>query len=104
MNVALDLLFVLVLHWGIPGAAIATLIAQACSVVFCLMRIRRLPVLKLKKGDFYLWDEEQALLDRLYKDFSKVIVVINSCGPVSTREYAKAGAVLYPLYGGGNGV
>ena len=54
VNVALDLLFVLVLHWGIPGAAIATLIAQACSVVFCLMRIRRLPVLKLKKGDFRL--------------------------------------------------
>ena len=53
------------------------------------------------KGDFYLWDEEQVLLDRLYKDFEKVIVVINSCGPVSTREYDKANAVLYPLYGGG---
>ena len=54
-----------------------------------------------EKGDFYLWDEEQALLDRLYQDFDKVIVVINSCGPVSTREYDKANAVLYPLYGGG---
>ena len=53
------------------------------------------------KGDFYLWDEEQKLLDRLYKDFSKVIVVINSCGPVSTREYDQANAILYPLYGGG---
>ena len=53
------------------------------------------------KGDFYLWDEEQALLDRLYKDFEQVIVVLNSCGPVSTREYEKANAVLYPLYGGG---
>ena len=53
------------------------------------------------KGDFYLWDEEQELLDRLYQDFEKVVVVINSCGPVSTREYEKAGAVLYPLYGGG---
>ena len=53
------------------------------------------------KGDFYLWDEEQQLLDRLYKDFQKVVVVINSCGPVSTREYRDANAVLYPLYGGG---
>ena len=53
------------------------------------------------KGDFYLWDEEQVLLDRLYQDFDKVIVVINSCGPVSTREYDKANALLYPLYGGG---
>ena len=54
VNVALDLLFVLVFRWGIPGAAIATLIAQACSVVFCLMRIRCLPVLKLQKSDFRL--------------------------------------------------
>ena len=56
------------------------------------------------KGDFYLWDEEQALLDRLCKDYRKVIVVLNTCGPVSTEEYAnnpRVGAVLYPLYGGG---
>jgi len=54
-----------------------------------------------QKGDFYLWDEEEVLLDQLYRDFSKVIVVINSCGPVSTREYDRANAILYPLYGGG---
>ena len=53
------------------------------------------------KGDFYLWDEEQELLDRLYRDFEKVIVVLNTPGPVSTAEYDRAGAVLYPLYGGG---
>jgi beta-glucosidase len=54
-----------------------------------------------QKGDFYLWDNEQKLLERLYKDFHKVVVVINSCGPVSTREYGQADAILYPLYGGG---
>jgi len=56
------------------------------------------------KGDFYLWDEEQELLDRLCKDFARVVVVLNTCGPVSTVEYKennKIGAVLYPLYGGG---
>ena len=59
---------------------------------------------KGRKGDFYLWDEEQELLDRLCKDFEKVVVVLNTCGPVSTLEYKnndKIGAVLYPLYGGG---
>lgn len=35
-NIALDLLFVLVLGWGIVGAAVATLIAQILSSVFCL--------------------------------------------------------------------
>ena len=56
------------------------------------------------EGDFYLWKEEEALLDRLYKDFDKVVVVINSCGAVSTMEFKenpKVGAILYPLYGGG---
>jgi len=56
------------------------------------------------EGDFYLWDVEKKLLDRLCEDFAKVIVVINTCGPVSTVEYkdnAKVGAVLYPQYGGG---
>ena len=54
VNVVLDLLFVLVLHWGIPGAAIATLIAQASSAAFCLVRVCRLPILKLQKSDFRL--------------------------------------------------
>lgn len=55
------------------------------------------------KGDFYLWDEEQELLDRLCRDFEKVVVVLNVCGPVSTLEYknnSQIGAVLYPMFGG----
>ena len=55
------------------------------------------------KGNFYLDDDEIALLDRLTKDFSKVVVVLNVCGPVSTVEFRdndRIGAVLYPLYGG----
>ena len=56
------------------------------------------------KGDFYLWEEEQALLDRLCADFARVVVVLNVCGPVSTLEYKdnpKVGAVLNPMFGGG---
>lgn len=56
------------------------------------------------KGDFYLWDEEKELLDRLCADFEEVIVVLSTGGPVSTEEYKnnpKVGAVLYPLFGGG---
>ncbi|MBQ9983943.1 MAG: MATE family efflux transporter [Lachnospiraceae bacterium] len=34
-NIGLDLLFVAVFHWGIEGAAIATVIAQAISGVLC---------------------------------------------------------------------
>ncbi len=38
-NVVLDLLFVAVFDWGAAGAAVATVISQALSVVLCLIRM-----------------------------------------------------------------
>ena len=52
INVALDLIFVLVFHWGIAGAAVATVIAQVCSGIFCLVSILKLPVLAFSRSDF----------------------------------------------------
>ena len=55
-------------------------------------------------GDFYLWETEKKLLDRLCRDFEKVVVILNTCGPVSAVEFAendRIGAVLYPMYSGG---
>lgn len=51
-NIGLDLLFVLVFHWGIVGAAAATLIAQLVSSLFCLNQIRKIPFMKLEKKHF----------------------------------------------------
>ena len=42
LNVALDLLFVAVLPWGVAGAAIATVLTQGISVALCLLRMCRL--------------------------------------------------------------
>lgn len=53
-NIALDLLFVLVFHWGIAGAAAATLIAQGVSSVYCLIKIRRIEFMTLRKAHFDL--------------------------------------------------
>ena len=53
-NIALDLLFVLVFHWGIAGAAIATLIAQMISSLYCLWHIRKIDLLILKREHFKL--------------------------------------------------
>jgi Na+-driven multidrug efflux pump len=49
LNVLLDLLFVAVFHWGVTGAAVATNIAQAVSVViaWCYM-YRKYPVFRIK--------------------------------------------------------
>ena len=53
-NIVLDLLFVLVFRWGIAGAAIATLIAQGISSVYCLMKIRRIEFMRLQPSHFAL--------------------------------------------------
>ena len=41
LNVVLDLLFVVSFNWGIAGAAIATVISQAVSVILALIRLLR---------------------------------------------------------------
>ncbi len=41
VNVVLDLLFVAGFHWGVSGAALATVIAQGLSVLLCLVRMCR---------------------------------------------------------------
>jgi len=53
-NIILDLLFVLVLHWGIAGAAIATLIAQGISSIYCLLKIKKIEFLTIHKSHFAL--------------------------------------------------
>lgn len=55
LNAGLVVLFVAVLHLGVGGAAAATVVAQAVSVVLCLVLIqRRMPVLKLTRADWRL--------------------------------------------------
>lgn len=51
-NIGLDLLFVLVFKWGIFGAAIASIIAQAVSFVYCIFQIRKIECVKIVKEDF----------------------------------------------------
>lgn len=53
-NIGLDILFVLVFHLGIAGAAAATLIAQLVSAFFCIYHIRKIEMLSFRKSDFRL--------------------------------------------------
>lgn len=52
MNIGLDMLFVLVFHWGVFGAAIASVAAQLFSFLFCLARIRKVEYVRFEKGDW----------------------------------------------------
>lgn len=53
-NIGLDLLFVLVFGWGVEGAAVATILAQILSAVYCILAIRKIELLKLKHSDLKL--------------------------------------------------
>lgn len=53
-NIGLDLLFVLGFHWGIAGAAVASLIAQSISSVYCFRKIRKIEFMALKRSHFTL--------------------------------------------------
>ena len=50
-NIALDFWFVKDLHWGVRGAAAATIIAQCLAAGCCILRLRRVEVLRLKRED-----------------------------------------------------
>ena len=55
LNIGLDLFFVCVLHWGVEGAAFATVLAQATSALLCIGYIaRKYPVLHPVRADFRL--------------------------------------------------
>ncbi|MDE6969700.1 MAG: MATE family efflux transporter, partial [Eubacterium sp.] len=54
INIGLDLLFVPVLHMGVFGAAAATVLAQLCSSLFCLVKITRIDILKFQREDYAL--------------------------------------------------
>ncbi len=52
LNIGLDLLFVFVFHLGIFGAALASVISQLISFLYCLLVLRGFSVLALTKATF----------------------------------------------------
>ena len=53
LNVGLDLLFILSFHWGVAGAAIATVLAQLISTIGCFIyAFSTYPELRVHKPDF----------------------------------------------------
>lgn len=59
VNIVLDLVFVMVFHWGIMGAAAATLLAQLFAFLFCLAAFRRYTIFRFRRAD-WKWDGPMA--------------------------------------------
>lgn len=64
VNIGLDLLFVVGFHWGVRGAAVATVIAQGFSCLFCLGRLSKIPFLRPQKAD---WQPDFLVCRRLLR-------------------------------------
>lgn len=78
INITLDLTFVVIFKWGIAGAAIATLIAQLFSAIFCYIKIRKIDIIELKKEYFA---PDKAISQKLFKlglpiAFMNVIIAV----------------------------
>lgn len=54
LNIGLDCLFVLVLHWGIIGAALASLMAQLVSFLYCLHALLRIEFICLDRQAWHI--------------------------------------------------
>ena len=52
INIVLDLVFVAGLHMGVAGAALATVIAQCFSALYCFIIVRKIEIVHITKEDF----------------------------------------------------
>ena len=101
-NIGLDLLFVLVLGWGIAGAAAATLIAQVVSGIYCLDKVRKIEFLKLEKSHFALDGALSARLMKLGSPMAFQNAVIAIGGMIVTSVVNGFGVVFIGGYTASN--
>ncbi len=60
LNIGLDLFFIIVLHWGVAGAAWATVISQGVSGILCLFyMVKKFEILHIQKEE-WMWDGHMA--------------------------------------------
>lgn len=78
VNVILDILFVRVFYWGIAGAAIATLIAQLVSCIFCFIYVQKIELLHLERENL-----------RIQKKLAKNMLAVSS--PMALQNILIAG-------------
>lgn len=98
INIGLDVLFVMVFSFGIAGAAVATLIAEAISAVYCYVTLRKMHGMRLAKEDLA---PEKQCVTRLLKlslplAFQNIVIcvggmivqfVVNSFGVLFIADY-----------------
>ena len=79
LNGALDAVFIAGLRWGVAGAGLATVIAEAASALLCLVYMRRrVPLLRLRLSELRI---DRALLAETVRSGS-ITALQQACQPV----------------------
>ena len=118
LNVALDLLFVLQFGMGVRGAAVATVVSQAVSVVLCMVYTqKRIPMFRLRLSDLRINGPALAMILRfgiptaIQQSIGAVGAMlvqglVNSFGAVAAAAFAAGNKVesflMMPLINIGN--
>ena len=124
LNIVLDLVFIIRLHMGIQGAAVATVLAQLVSVILCLIYIynkakmirdmtAQSPVIIVDylqqmtsatnpdTVKSIIIEQNIAGLKQISKDFETAVIVISSLSradalePISQQSFAHTSAIEY---------
>ncbi|HZJ58108.1 MAG TPA: MATE family efflux transporter [Clostridia bacterium] len=64
INIILDIIFVVVFRLGVAGVAVATIMAQTFSFLYCLRAIKKLPILRMEPGD---WKLDKGIIGHLLR-------------------------------------
>ena len=62
LNIGLDCVFVFIFKWGILGAALASVLAQLVSFIFCFLKIRKIEYVHIEQT---LWKPDWKLIKEL---------------------------------------
>ena len=106
VNLLLDLLVVLVLHWGVIGAGVATGIAQVVAAIYCFAGVRRTRLLHFEKEDWRFSREIDLRLIRLglplafqtsVTAIGAIVLqrLVNELGSLYTAAYTAASRIMY---------
>ena len=87
LNIGLDLLFIITFHWGVAGAAVATVTAQLVSTLACFAyAFAKYPELRLHREDWRItrWDLRRHIVQGIplglqFSVLSVGIIVMQGC-------------------------
>ncbi|SFU81786.1 putative efflux protein, MATE family [Clostridium sp. DSM 8431] len=105
INIILDLGFILILDMGVKGAALATVIAQFISSIFCLYKVSKIKIIKIQKKHWRFNEElfvqsfklgiPVALMNSVTAVGVMILqVVVNGFGEIYVAAYSTASRII----------